>query len=85
MGIGACQVALYLPGVRSLKAKRHLLKPLSPRLRRKFNLAVAEVGDNDLWQSAELALVTVANDPGFVHSVLEGVVHWIERNAPVFY
>jgi len=82
MVIGACLVALYLPGVRSLKGKRHVLKPLITRLRREFNLAVAEVGNNDVWQSAELALVTVANDPGFVHSVLEGVVHWIERNTP---
>jgi len=82
MVIGACRIELHLPGNGSLKGKRHVLKPLMARLRREFNLAVAEVGYNDVWQSAELALVTVANDPGFVHSVLEGVVHWIERNAP---
>lgn len=79
--IGCCRIELYLPGNGSLKGKRHILKPLMVRLQREFNVAVAEVGHNDVWQSAELALVTVANDPGFVHSALENVVRWVERNA----
>ncbi len=82
MVIGNCIVELHLPGNGSLKGKRSLLKPLLTRLHREFNLAVAEVGSNDLWQSAEIALVTVANDPGRVHAVLERTVHWIEAHRP---
>ena len=81
MIIGFCRIELYLPANHSLKGKRHILKPLKVRLRREFNVAVAEIGQNDAWQSAELAMVTVSNDPGFVHSVLENVVRWIERNC----
>jgi len=81
MVIGCCRLELYLPGNSSLKGKRHILKPLTLRLRREFNVAVAEVGHNDVWQSAELALVTVANDPGFVHSALENIIQWIEHYA----
>jgi uncharacterized protein YlxP (DUF503 family) len=80
--IGACSVELHLPGNGSLKGKRSILKPLLARLRREFNLAAAEVGYNDVWQSAEIALVSVANDAGFVHAVLERAVRWIERQRP---
>jgi len=70
MIIGACSVELHLPGNGSLKGKRSILKPLLAHLRRRFNLAAAEVAHNDAWQSAEVAFVTVANDAGHVHAVL---------------
>jgi uncharacterized protein YlxP (DUF503 family) len=82
MVIGDCTVELYLPGNGSLKGKRSILKPLLTRLRREFNLAAAEVGYNDVWQSAEIALVTVANDAGYVHTVLEKAARWIETQRP---
>lgn len=82
MVIGACRVELHLPGNGSLKGKRGILKPILAQLRREFNLAAAEVGCNDAWQSAELGLTTVANDPGRVHAVLERAVHWIESHHP---
>jgi len=82
MVIGACNVELHLPGNGSLKGKRGILKPILSRLRREFNLAAAEVGHNDAWQSAEIAFVTVANDPGRVHAVLERAVRWIESHHP---
>ena len=82
MVIGICNVELHLPGNGSLKGKRSILKPLLARLRREFNLAAAEVGCNDAWQSAEVAFVTVANDPGRVHAVLERAVRWIETHHP---
>jgi uncharacterized protein YlxP (DUF503 family) len=83
MVIGACRIKLYLPGCASLKEKRGRLKPLLARLPKEFNVAVAEVGLNDVWQSAEIAAVTVANgDAGFVQSELQTVTKWIERNFP---
>lgn len=82
MLIGACRIQLHLPGNSSLKGKRGLLKPLLARLRREFDVAAAEVGLNDAWQSAEIALAAVANDSGYLHTVLEKAVHWIERYHP---
>lgn len=82
MVIGACSVELHLPGNGSLKGKRSLLKPILARLRREYNLAAAEVGHNDAWQSAEIAFVTVANDPGRAHTVVEQAVRWIENHHP---
>jgi uncharacterized protein YlxP (DUF503 family) len=80
MVIGACRVELHLPGNGSLKGKRSILKSLLAHLRREFNLAAAEVRHNDAWQSAEIGLTTVANDPGRVHAVMERAVHWIETH-----
>lgn len=81
MLIGACRVKLHLPGCASLKEKRGRLKPLLARLPKEFNVAVAEVALNDVWQSAEIALVTVANgNPGFVHAELQTMVRWIESH-----
>lgn len=74
---------LHLPGCSSLKEKRGRLKPLLARLPKEFNVAVAEIGLNDVWQSAEIALVTVANgDTGWIHAQLESMVKWIEHHYP---
>ncbi|HQE92436.1 MAG TPA: DUF503 domain-containing protein [Anaerolineae bacterium] len=78
MIIGACTLHLYLPGVLSLKEKRGLLKPLLHQLRRRFDVAAAEVGHNDTWQTADIAIVAVASDAGHIYTVLEKAVHWIE-------
>jgi uncharacterized protein YlxP (DUF503 family) len=82
MVVGVCCVELHLSGNKSLKGKRGILKPLLARLRREFEVAAAEVGENDAWQSAEIALVTVANESGHVHTVLGRAVHWIEVHCP---
>ncbi|MBN2392919.1 MAG: DUF503 domain-containing protein [Anaerolineae bacterium] len=79
MIIGACTIQLYLPGVFSLKEKRGVLKPLLNQLRRQFEVAVAEVGNQDVWQSANIAVVAVSNDAGHIYAVLEKAVHWIEE------
>jgi len=78
MVIGACILHLYLPGVLSLKEKRHILKPFLNQLRRQFEVAVAEVGNHDTWQSGDVAIVAVSNDSSHVYAVLEKAVHWVE-------
>jgi len=82
MVVGTCQVELYLPGNGSLKGKRSRLKPLLSGLRREFNLAAAEVDLNDVWRSAIIGLVTVSNDAGRVHGLLEKATRWIEDHHP---
>jgi len=79
MVIGACTIELYLHGTVSLKEKRRQLKPLLAQLRRRFEVAAAEVDYQDTWQSAKIAIVTVANDSAHVYRVLEHAVHWIEN------
>ena len=78
MIVGACTIQLYLPGAHSLKDKRSVIRPLMNQLRRRFEVAAAEVDHQDLWQSAEIAIVTVANEAGHVYVTLERAIHWIE-------
>lgn len=82
MIVGTCLIQLHLPGNGSLKGKRSLLKPLLTRLHQEFNVSAAEVGHQDAWQTAEIALVLVSNDATHVHTVLQRAVGWIEVNRP---
>jgi len=82
MIIGACTVDLHLPGNGSLKGKRSILKSLLLRLHKEFNLAAAEVDHHDAWQSAQIALVSVSTDAGYLQGQLERAVQWIEQHRP---
>lgn len=73
---------LHLAGCQSLKSKRGRLKPLLARLHREFNVAAAEVGLQDVWQSADIAVVTVANEAAPVEAQLGQIVKWVERSWP---
>lgn len=79
MVIGCCTIDLYLPGAASLKDKRSVLKGMMHRIRREFNVSVAEVDLQDVIQSAVLGVVTVSNDSAYAHGQLTHVVNWIER------
>jgi len=79
MVIGCCTIELYLPGSASLKDKRSVLKSTMHRIRREFNVSIAEVDLQDVIQSAVLGVVTVSNDSAYVHGQLTHVVNWIER------
>lgn len=73
MVIGLLTLQLHFPGARSLKDKRQALRSLETKLRNRFNVAVAEVEHQDLWQRATLAVVTVNTDHGHLDSTLSAV------------
>jgi uncharacterized protein YlxP (DUF503 family) len=79
MVIGVCKLDLRIPENHSLKEKRHVLRKLIDRVRARFNVAIAEVGDNDLWQRAEMGFCTVGNDRRHINSSLDKIVHFIEQ------
>jgi uncharacterized protein YlxP (DUF503 family) len=78
MVIGVCRVTLHLPASHSLKEKRQVVRSLLTRLRNRFDLAVAEVDDQDRWQIATLGLVCVSSSPGIVDEVLTHALDYIE-------
>jgi uncharacterized protein YlxP (DUF503 family) len=77
MIVGLCTVELYIPDGHSLKDKRQVLLSLKDRLRDKFNVSVAEVGDQELWQKAVLGIACVANEAAFVNQVLDQAINVI--------
>ena len=72
--IGVLTLEIVLRNAHSLKDKRHVVKSLKDRLRSKFNVAVAEIDYQDLWQRALVAAVTVASDHGPADSDDPGAV-----------
>ena len=72
MVVGLLTLELHFPGARSLKDKRQALRSLETRLRNRFNVAVAEVEHQDLWQRARLAVVSVNTDHAHLESTLQG-------------
>lgn len=81
MAVALLSVQLFLPGARSLKDKRMVLRRLKDRLA-KFNVAVAEVEHQDLWQRAGLAVVTVAVSDEHAERELAAAAAEIERVEP---
>jgi len=77
MNVGVCRISLRLPENLSLKGKRRVLKSIITRVRSKFNVSMAEVDDNELWQLAALGICCVSNDGRYTNEVLSKVVDFI--------
>ena len=75
-------IELHLPGIGSLKDKRGSLKSLMNRVRKTFNVALAEVGLNEVWQSASVGFAIVSTSSTHAEAVLDNILGWIERNRP---
>jgi hypothetical protein len=82
MFVGVLQVDLLIRGNTSLKGKRQVLRSIKDRTRQKFNVSIAEVDNNDLWQRATLGICCASNDKLHANRVLSEVVNFIEGNFP---
>ena len=80
MNVGVCKVTLRLPENAGLKGKRKVIKSLCARIGNRFNVSIAEVGDNDAWQIATLGISCVSNKSRHVDEVLGSVVAFIEES-----
>ncbi len=69
---------LRIPGAHSLKQKRHVVKSLTAALRSSFNVSVAEVDHQDLWQRATLAVAATAAEGHHVRAVMHRVERFVE-------
>lgn len=83
MIIGTARIELHIPGVNSLKGKRQIIKSIKERVRNRFNVSVAEVEKQDLWQRATLGLACVANDKREANRILSKIIHFIEQDKNV--
>ncbi|MCP3978055.1 MAG: DUF503 domain-containing protein [bacterium] len=83
MTVGVYNIEIHLPGAGSLKNKRQVLRRLKDRLRSRFNVALAETGEHaDLWQRAELILVSVASNRDALEQLFESVHREAEQLVP---
>lgn len=81
MIVGTLRITAHLPGVHSLKEKRRIVKGLKDRLHARFNVAVAEVDHQDVWQTAEIGVAAVGNESRHVGSVLDEVLNAVRASG----
>ncbi|MGP8160049.1 MAG: DUF503 domain-containing protein [Candidatus Dormibacteria bacterium] len=77
MVIGTLVLRLQVPESESLKSKRQVVRSLVARVRQTFNVAVAEVGDQDLWQAVELGVACVSSDARHADEVCQKVLNFV--------
>jgi uncharacterized protein YlxP (DUF503 family) len=77
MHVGICRISFRIPENGSLKDKRRVLKSITSRVANKFNVSVAEVDHNDVWQLATLGISCVSNNKRHTNEVLSKVVDYI--------
>lgn len=83
MIIGLLTIDLHIPGANSLKSKRMAVKSLIARIKTKFNVSIAEVDHNDLWQRSVLAVALVANETQIINKVFERIRNLISETHSV--
>ena len=78
MVIGVCHLDIMIHDNFSLKGKRQVLKRVIDRVKQKFNVSIAEVGENDKWQRAQVGFCVVGNDKRYVNSSLDKIANFID-------
>lgn len=82
MIVGISEITLHLPESQSLKDKRQVIKSVLARVRHQFEVAIAEVDENDRWQIAKLGVSCVSNSGQHADEVLNHVRRYIEETRP---
>jgi uncharacterized protein len=81
MKIGFLQVDLYFEGCQSLKDKRTILQSVKHRLRSKYNVSVAEIGDHDVWRRSQFGIVAIGNGAESIEETFRSVVREFESRG----
>lgn len=80
MNIGVCKLSLRLPENESLKGKRQVLKSITTKVKNRYNVSIAEVDDQELWQLVTLGVACVSESAQHANQVLSRVVDFIEKS-----
>ena len=78
MPVGVLTLQIQLPYAHSLKEKRALLQKMRDRLRARFNVAVAELDQQDVWQQATFGVVSISNSRPLLESLFRKVLAEVE-------
>jgi hypothetical protein len=79
MSIGLLTLEIHIPDARSLKDKRQILRSLKDKLRGRFNVAVAELEHQDLWQRSVVGVVSISSDDKHLEESMRAVAEESER------
>ena len=80
MIIGLLTLEIYIPYSHSLKEKRKTLNKIKDRLKKKYNIAFAELSYLNKWQRSKIGLVTLNAQKSMVEKIFQSVIREIEEN-----
>lgn len=80
---GIAKIELLVYESNSLKEKRMVLKSLIGKLQSKFNVSVAETGNNELWQRSEIGIACVTNDIKHANQMIDAVINFIDNDGRI--
>jgi len=83
MVVGVLTIDIHIPESGSLKGRRGVVKGLKDRIRSRFNVSVAEVDDEGLWQRSTLGVACVSSDKARVDEILAKVVDLVRSNTEI--
>jgi uncharacterized protein YlxP (DUF503 family) len=79
MVIGLGTIVFRIHDCRSLKEKRRIVKPIIRQIQNHFNVSVAEVGAQDIYQKAEIGFALVGSDRRTVNSKIDKIFNMVEN------
>lgn len=83
MIIGICTCEIYIFNANSLKSKRSVIKSMIEKSKNRFNISIAEVGENDKWQKSIIAFSTISNDQKVVEETIEKVINLFDSYSEI--
>ena len=78
MVVGIGSITFRLHECRSLKSKRKIIKSIVAQVRNKFNVSIAEVGFNDVYQRSEIGFALVGNNRQVLNSKMDKLLNMVE-------
>ncbi len=83
MIIGICTCEIFIFNANSLKSKRSVVKSIIEKSKNRFNISIAEVGENDKWQKSIIAFSNISNDQKIVEETIEKVINFFDSYSEI--
>lgn len=83
MIIGICTCKIFIFNANSLKSKRSVVKSIIEKSKNRFNISIAEVGDNDKWQKSIIAFSTISNEQKVVEETMDKVINFFDSYSEI--
>ncbi len=80
MIVGIMKIEIYISGSRSLKDKRKVIKSIKDKIRKNFNVSIAETDYQDKWQRSLLGISQVANDTAYIARNFDSIYQLLLQN-----
>lgn len=83
MLVGVCEVELLIYDSNSLKEKRQVIKSLVERIKSRFNVSIAEISEQDIWNKGVIGFAVVGNTNVLVDKMIASIINFIDNDHRV--